>query len=409
MRLERGRAVPRKLCILVPFALVMLQMPAAAEIFRFTYTKGEQYHYLNTVNETAFINGRLQTKNDILNKVSVEVTETRGDSGYNVASFQTSTRLSSSQGTYTQSDDYESEFWRDGRGAFTIDDKYFMPVVRDVPLFPEGDVVAGQSWSAAGSEAHDFRSDFGVQSAFHFPIMVSYVYLRNEPRNGSPCAVITAAYTVFYKVPTPPRTTNTYPTRITGTSTQTFWWDLARKRLVHAEEKFDFIFTLATGDEVEFTGESIGDLVEVQPLDRTGIVGDIQKDLRQVPDSSVRADDQGVTITLDNVSFPANSATLLPAEQEKLRRIAEILKKYPGRDVLITGNTAAADGYTEAQHQALSEQRAKAVGDYLLSLGVRRPEQMTIRGMGDRAPVADNSTEQGRMKNRRVEITILEN
>ncbi len=116
-----------------------------------------------------------------------------------------------------------------------------------------------------------------------------------------------------------------------------------------------------------------------------------------------------MTITLDNVNFQPNSDTLLPAEQEKLRRIAAIVKDYPDRDLLITGHTAGVSGYTAAQHQELSEMRAKAVGDFLLSLGARTADQVTTRGVGASVPIGDNATEEGRRKNRRVEITILEN
>ena len=94
-----------------------------------------------------------------------------------------------------------------------------------------------------------------------------------------------------------------------------------------------------------------------------------------------------MTITIENVRFPPNSDRLLAREQEKLRRIAEILKKYPDSDILITGHTARAPGYTEQDYQDLSEQRAGAVADFLLSLGARRPAQMTTRGMGARVPV----------------------
>ena len=57
----------------------------------------------------------------------------------------------------------------------------------------------------------------------------------------------------------------------------------------------------------------------------------------------------------------------------------------------------------------LSEQRALAVAEYLLSLGALRPLQVTTRGLGHREPLSGNDTEAGRRQNRRVEITILEN
>jgi outer membrane protein OmpA-like peptidoglycan-associated protein len=95
------------------------------------------------------------------------------------------------------------------------------------------------------------------------------------------------------------------------------------------------------------------------------------------------------------------------SEREKLRRIATILKKYPERDILITGHTALAG--TQAGRQQLSEERAAAVGNFLIEEGVRNRERLLFRGMGARDPVADNSTEEGMRKNRRVEITIMEN
>ena len=126
-----------------------------------------------------------------------------------------------------------------------------------------------------------------------------------------------------------------------------------------------------------------------------------------VADASVTAVDEGVTITLENVQFPPNSARLVPLERDKLRRIGEILARFPNRDVLITGHTARVG--TEESSQVLSEERARAVGDYLLQLGGRTADSMAFRGLGSRRPLADNTTEAGRRRNRRVEITILEN
>ena len=88
-------------------------------------------------------------------------------------------------------------------------------------------------------------------------------------------------------------------------------------------------------------------------------------------------------------------------------QIAEILMKYKERDLLIVGHTALAG--TAEGRKVLSERRAGAVGGYLLSKGARRENQMTYKGMGATAPIADNNTEEGMRKNRRVEIKILEN
>jgi outer membrane protein OmpA-like peptidoglycan-associated protein len=357
------------------------------------------------------VNGRFSHQADILNRIAVTVTDARDGAGLHEAVFQTSERASGSSGSYEWAEDYDSVFWRDARGAFDIEDRYFMPVVRDVPLFPAKPLAVGDTWSAPGWEVHDFRASFGILDPFSFPIMVSYTYLRDEMRSGIPCAVIGISYTVFQKLSAVPRTTRTYPVRIAGTSSQTLWWDTAGGRELAYTETFDFLFTLATGDEVEYVGEASGELIEARPLDRAKAAAAIGDELaRQKLDGvSVRTDELGVTITLDNVNFQPNSDALLPAEQEKLRRIAGILKDYTDRDLLVTGHTAGVSGYTATQHQELSELRAQAVGDFLISLGARTAGQVTTRGAGASVPIGDNATEEGRRKNRRVEITILEN
>jgi outer membrane protein OmpA-like peptidoglycan-associated protein len=378
---------------------------------RYVYAKGDQYRLVTRVDEQVIVNGRFSHQADILNRIAVTVTDIRDSSGLHEAVFQTSERASGSSGSYEWAEDYDSVFWRDARGAFDIEDRYFMPVVRDVPLFPAKPIAVGDTWSAPGGEVHDFRASFGIQDPFSFPIMVSYTYLRDEVRSGIPSAVIGISYTIFQKLSAVPRTTRTYPVRISGTSSQTLWWDLAGGRELAYTETFDFLFTLATGDEVEYVGESSGELIEAKPLDRAKAAAAIGDELarQKLEGVSVRTDELGVTITLDNVNFQPNSDALLPAEQEKLRRIAAILKDYPDRDLLITGHTAGVAGYTAAQHQELSEQRSKAVGDFLLSLGARTAGQVTTRGAGASMPIGDNATEEGRRKNRRVEITILEN
>ena len=382
-----------------------------ADVFRFTYTKGEKYRILSRVHESVYVNNRFDHDADILGKIAVDVTDTRGDAGYHVVDFQTSERAYGSANTYEWSEDYASEFWQDGRGAYTIDPSYFMPVVRDVPLFPEGNISVGGTWTAPGMESHDFRTNFGIQAPFQFPISANYTYTGNETRDGVPCAVFSIEYEIFHPVSPPAGTTRMSPTRVAGSSHQRYWWDIAGHKAISYEEAFDFIFTFNTGDTVEFKGDSSGELVNAAPLDRVQVSSDIQKqlDAQKIPDVSVAPTDQGVKITIENVNFPPNSDQLLPAEQDKLRHIADILKKYPDRDIAVAGFTARAPGYTEDDYQTLSEQRAKAAANFLLSIGAVPAERLTARGMGASSPIGDNANENGMRKNRRVEITILEN
>jgi len=385
---------------------------AWADVFRFGYTKGEKYRILSQVHESVYVNGRFSHDSDILDRISVSVTDTRDGAGSHDVTYQTSERAYGSRDVYEWSEEYTSQFWRDARGAYAIDPSYFMPTVRDVPLFPEGDLKPGDTWTAPGSEVHDFRANFGMPQPFSFPITVRYAYTGNEDRDGTACAVFTIDYEVFHRVPsTPPGGGRRYPVRVAAHSQQKFWWDIAGRRPLADSESFDFVFTLNTGDEVEFIGTSEGRLIAAAPMDKQGVAGDIQKQLDQqkLPGVSVAPSEQGVTITLENVNFPPNSDELLLGEQDKLRRIAEILKKYPDRDIAVTGFTARAPGYTEEDYQALSEKRARAAAQFLVNQGARRADQVTTRGMGAQSPIGDNSSEEGRKKNRRVEITILEN
>jgi outer membrane protein OmpA-like peptidoglycan-associated protein len=341
----------------------------------------------------------------------VETHEVREGSGLLSATFLTSERAYGVNTSFALGEDYESTFWRDARGRYDIGPQYFMPVVRDVPVFPEGEVSPGDSWSAPGEEAHDLRRSFGIPQPVGFPITVNYTYRGKEQREGRSVDVIEIRYSVFHRLPALRGREGLVPVRITGESEQTYYWDSERGQPHSYREEFDFIFHLSNGSTVEYVGEAEGRMLESAPMDRERVAEDIGRELEKqgVEDTSVRSDDRGVTVTLEDIQFAANSAELRDSEKSKLQAIGAILRRYPERDILITGHTARVPGYSEEDHQSLSEARAAAVADYLLRIGAVRETQTATRGRGYREPVADNATEAGRRQNRRVEITILEN
>jgi outer membrane protein OmpA-like peptidoglycan-associated protein len=134
----------------------------------------------------------------------------------------------------------------------------------------------------------------------------------------------------------------------------------------------------------------------------------IREELRQyeAADTSVRVEEEGVVISLNNIQFLPDSVQLAETEQAKLREIAGILSRYPGRKILVGGHTALA-GLRESRLQ-ISRERAQAVADYLVFLQARRAEEITVRGYGAERPLGNNTTREGQGLNRRVEITLLD-
>lgn len=127
---------------------------------------------------------------------------------------------------------------------------------------------------------------------------------------------------------------------------------------------------------------------------------------QEVAETSARVTEEGVTISLSNIQFTANSAELPESEQRKLREINRILQTVSGRQILVAGHTALAGTLQDRMKTSL--ERAQAVASFLISLGARKPEEISIRGYGSDQPIAANSSPQGMALNRRVEITILE-
>jgi len=115
-------------------------------------------------------------------------------------------------------------------------------------------------------------------------------------------------------------------------------------------------------------------------------------------------DGQGILVNLpDGVTFAVNSTTISPAFQATLDKIANSLVQYPNSLVDVMGHTDSTG--SDAYNEDLSKRRADAVANYLALRGVSRTRIATI-GYGERYPVADNATEEGRARNRRVEIKI---
>jgi len=140
-----------------------------------------------------------------------------------------------------------------------------------------------------------------------------------------------------------------------------------------------------------------------------GVVGNYfdkqAKDFAAIAD--VKKTDDGLIITLKgDILFATGKADLSADAITTLNNVNKVLKKYPENIIVVEGYTDSTG--SDAVNQTLSTNRAKAVYDYLLGQNLKT-YRISYIGYGKANPVADNSLEEGRAKNRRVNLNITAN
>jgi len=398
-----------KTIVLFSIFFLAVQFMAFSENFTFKYIEGYKYKILGEVEEKVYYDEIYSHSSEILNKVAVSIDKVKDTKGFLVGIFQVSEKATMDDRTYQKKDEeYSTQYWCDEKGKFEIDRKTLYPLTREVPIFPRAEIKIGDSWEALGEEIHDLKP-YGIDLPLHIPIKVSYKYVKNETVGEKKLAIISIKYSVYRELKELYDYEALHPSSIIGKVDHIHRWDLEKGRTDSFEESFHFLYTMNNNQAVDFVGTAKGVVIESPEMNKKKIENEIKKAIEdeKIKDTTVKSDESGVTITLEDIHFQPESDALLQTEKEKLKKIAAILMKYPQWDLLIAGHTALAG--TEEGRQALSEKRAKTVADYLLLLDARKPNQLTYKGYGGRLPVAENKTEEGMKKNRRVEIKILEN
>lgn len=380
---------------------------AGAETFVYKHATGNKYRILSVVNEDVYIDRRFSHRARILNRVSVEITDGEGEVARHNAVFTSSEQIIEGGQSFQWNEEYHSSFGRDRLGYITIDPKYYMPVVRNVPVFPDRDLAEGESWTAGGYEMHDLRKSFGIEEPYRIPFEARYTFLGSREWNGKSYPVFSVSYRIFYE----PEAVSgrIWPRRIMGASDQLVYWDPEVGQAAAYDETFRMVFELSNGMTVEYRGRAEAVMLESEIMKKEEAAKNIADEIARlgIDDASVRIVDEGIIISLENIQFQPDSAVLLESEKAKLDKIGEILKQFADRDILVGGHTALAG--TAAGRMKLSRDRAASVANYLVSKGVRENSHVVVRGYGAERPVADNRTTEGMRRNRRVEITLLEN
>ncbi len=114
---------------------------------------------------------------------------------------------------------------------------------------------------------------------------------------------------------------------------------------------------------------------------------------------------QDVLLETFGFDFPVGESEIRSSNFPLLNKIAKAIGEFESPEVVVTGHTDATGN--DDTNQKLSEERAQKVGDFLIQVAEIDPENVTTRGFGESKPVASNETVEGRARNRRIEISIL--
>ena len=165
-----------------------------------------------------------------------------------------------------------------------------------------------------------------------------------------------------------------------------------------------YIILLPTGKNIGYYAEKEGYYSASDNIDLTGIHKNktIKHDIQLVSIEDMT--NKSINVTMKNIFFDFDKYELKPESFPELNRLVKLLKENKEIKVRIEGHTDIVG--TDAYNLTLSRKRAEAVRNYLVRHGISK-KRIKVKGYGSSKPIADNSTEEGKAKNRRVEIKFF--
>jgi outer membrane protein OmpA-like peptidoglycan-associated protein len=150
---------------------------------------------------------------------------------------------------------------------------------------------------------------------------------------------------------------------------------------------------------------SLQKIIEVQPVDSM-IAQEADTNVDFKIDNYVYNIEKDSSIVINNLVFETASDRIMPSSYRDLELVLEYLNENPNQHIQIIGHTDNVG--SDADNQKLSEKRAKSVYKYFLNNHISK-DRIFYVGFGEKHPIADNETSQGRKQNRRVELKIIDN
>jgi outer membrane protein OmpA-like peptidoglycan-associated protein len=290
----------------------------------------------------------------------------------------------------------------DSEGGLVIEDDRGFPEFRNFPAFPRSALKPGSKWTARGNRAVD---PLNKGSPVVVPLVAEYEYRGVEEYQNIPIYRIFAKYALQFEGQS---SAQSQDFQVRGVHTVDILLRVTDSSLLMMRDNLDDTYTWANGSTLRFRGFTLTFGDGLVPLDKEAIMSLASAGKRVLPEGSgvdVSSVPEGVKLTIKDIRFEPDSDEMLASEFPRLDMIAKVLRESPDRTFLVEGHTAATG--RPAGEMELSVRRAQRIASELAKMGISI-ERFIYKGWGGTKPLGDNSTDEGRRLNRRVEITILE-
>ncbi|MCG6140329.1 OmpA family protein [Leptospira mtsangambouensis] len=417
--------------------------------------KENQVLELNEYHDVFFRVGTKTVEREDKNRVVMKPKKCSTDSCLVNAWFDTYLRYGKTSGPFWKDKEFLSDFTLFRNGRYEVPNEFIMPNLRSFPSFPDTAVSVSDVWKLPAEESFDFNSE-----RIRVKVVPEYtfqgIFPWSEGNYKGNCEKITYTYPIFYNKPDGEKMVPNVPYKIFGFASGTVFFNASRGVPEFKEVKLSYTFIYPNGtvqeanfhikgvyflrnqinakDKESIREDILEDLIVGYTGDLNGTkIGDPSKDktngklpneenLGRITDTgeipspekktdpknlpvSVRTSEDGIVFSLDSILFDFNDSKLKPEAETAVTKIAEILKKYPDREIRVSGHT---DNIGKKEYnQKLSEDRAKSVLHSLVDLHKMDEKHISFKGYADEVPIVSNDTEENRHKNRRVEIILV--
>ncbi|MCT8334493.1 OmpA family protein [Leptospira sp. 85282-16] len=429
-------------------------VPSGKTTFQWKW-KENQVLELNEYHDVFFRVGAKTVEREDKNRVVMKPKKCSSDSCLVNAWFDTYIRYGKTSGPFWKDKEFTSDFTLFQNGRYEVPNEFIMPNLRSFPSFPDTPVSVSDVWKLPAEESFDFNSE-----RIRVKVIPEYTFQGIFPWSDGNykgnCEKITYTYPIFYTKPEGEKMVPNVPYKIFGFASGTVFFNAARGVPEFKEVKLSYTFIYPNGtvqeanfhikgiyflrnqvntkDKEAIREDILDDLIVGNTGDPNGSrLGDLTKDtnkekepneknLGRITDTgekpspekdslldklpiSVRTSDDGIVFSLDSILFDFNDSKLKPDAETAVAKIAEILKKYPDREIRVSGHT---DNIGKKEYnRKLSEDRAKSVLHSLVDNHKMDEKHISFKGYADELPIVPNDSEENRHKNRRVEITLV--